>query len=118
MKRLACFLLFIMSLVCSAAEQAGPFKVANLRVSADGIQVAFEPAPVACAGGSHYRMHARVSRANHANYEAMLSMLHSAYVTGASFDWIWVNGLPSGVLACGNAGNAILDLTMLEFSRK
>ncbi|QGX41534.1 hypothetical protein [Permianibacter aggregans] len=119
MSKVFIFLLLVaMSLSAISAEQAGPFKVANFRVGSDGIQVAFEPAPVACAGGTHFRMHARVLRTNHANYEAMVSAVYSAYVTGATFDWIWVNSLPSGVTACSNNNNAILDLTMLELSKK
>lgn len=102
----------------SAANQYGPFKVSSLRIASDGgIFVEFSPAPSACNGGAHYRMHARVSNTKD-NYNAMVSTLLTAYTTGQQFRYIWYQDLPVGVDSCSNSNGEILDLTVVEFSKK
>lgn len=113
--------LWILTLVVSvevlAGGQGGMFRVASLRVGSDATFVQFDPAPSACNGGSHYRMHARVKASAMENYDAMVSTLLSAYMAEQRIRYIWYHDLPSGVQACNDAGG-ILDITMIELRPK
>jgi hypothetical protein len=114
---LICFL-SLLSTSLYAGGQGGAFKVSSLRVGSDGVYVKFSPAPAACNGGNQHRMHARVRHTDSKNYDSLLSTLLAAHTSGATLYYIWFNDLPSGVSACSNTANEILELTMVELSHK
>ena len=111
------FILLIYSGVSVAGGQGGNFKIVSLRVSGDATYIQFSPAPTACNGGSHYRMHARVRVTSSENYEAMVSTLLSLYMSNQTLRYIWYQDLSAGITACSDSGG-ILELTMMELKQK
>lgn len=101
-----------------AGGQNGPFSIASLRFGDDGVYIQFSPAPLACNGGSQYRMHARVRHSVSKNYQALASVLLTAYTTKQTLRYIWYTDLPSNVDSCGALSSNILELTMLELTGK
>lgn len=117
------YLLFLLGVVffsCPtyAGGENGPFLIASLRFGDDGIYIQFSPAPAACNGGDQYRMHARVRHTVSNNYQALVSVLLTAYTAKQNLRYIWYTDLPGSADACGASGPNILELTMLELAKK
>jgi len=118
LKTIVFLLLCCVSTTALAGRESGPFKVTSLRMADNGVYIQFSPAPSACNGGDQYRMHARVQHSVSKNYNGMVSTLLTAFTTGQTFKYIWYSDLPTGVVSCGNIGNEILELILVEFTNK
>jgi len=92
--------------------QNGSFKVESIRLAASGTYVRFEPAPTACEGGDHYRMHALISNEN-PNADKVVSTLLAAYAADLKFQYLWFSN--DGV-QCSTTH--ILTLEMIELKHK
>lgn len=109
-------LLFLCLLLSSVSYgfdyEGGPFTVSKLRIGHGGVSIALDPAPKGCDGGSQYRMHLRVSKANQQEYDDMVAGLIAAHATGQKLQFIWYQGKGT----CYK--NHILTLKMFEYEAK
>ena len=133
---LAALLLVVSSnYAIAAVAEYGPFKVSNVRIGTEGFFVQLTPAPVSCGGGDHYRMHAKVPYTSLSALSGtkgrnltdtsldasllginkeLIDKLFTAYTEGLSLDFIWVQNEGT----CSDDYGDILDLYMIEFSKK
>lgn len=108
MRRLLLPLSMLMATGASHAEayEFGQFQVVGLRVGGGGTMLALSPAPAACRGGDHYRMHLSLTPSD-PNYKEMVATLLLAHATGRKLTTIFFNGSEC-------SPNHVLTLTMLE----
>lgn len=103
------------SALCATAV-SGTRKVESLFFGEDGgVFVAFSPAPSMCAGGTRYRMHAKVLKSQ-GNHKELVSALLAAYMSGAELRYIWVSHFGGEEAPC--SVNHYLQLHMMELSPK
>lgn len=110
MRYFALFILFFTMSAHSVVYQGGKFKVETMRFENTQLKVRFSPPPAACEGGDNYRMHARIDYSA-AGAKEMTSILMAAYMSGATFKFIWFDNEGS---VCSETH--LLNLLMVELT--
>lgn len=109
MKYLILLTLFISNTVIAQEYEGGSFVIESYRIDSQNTFIRLNPYPDECQGGTHFRMHAKIS-VDHVNYKALTSAVMAAYTAKSPIKYIWFqdNDLP-----CGDSN--LLKINAIEF---